>query len=592
LLRLAHWSRPAAARFNAAGGLPFAAVMAKSAPNFPENATRAMNGRQFIYHMQGLTKTYPGNRKVLENIHLSFYPDAKIGVLGVNGSGKSTLLRIMAGIDKEFVGEGWVAQGARVGYLEQEPQLDPKLSVRDNVMQGVAAKKALLDRYNEIAANYTEETAEEMAKLQDEIDSKNLWELDSQVDLAMDALRCPPDDADVMKLSGGERRRVALCRLLLDQPDLLLLDEPTNHLDAESVHWLEGHLRDYPGAILIVTHDRYFLDNVTGWILELDRGRGIPYQGNYSAWLVQKQKRLEQEGREEAAHQRTLAREQEWISASPKARQAKSKARYERYEELLKKASEKQTQTAQIIIPVAERLGQNVVDFDRLRKGYGNNLLIDDLTFKLPAGGIVGVIGPNGAGKTTLFRMITGQEKPDSGTIKIGESVQLGYVDQSRDALDGSKNVWEEISNGQDIILLGKKEVNSRGYVSAFNFKGGDQQKKVGSLSGGERNRVHLAKMLKTGANLLLLDEPTNDLDVDTLRALEEALEDFAGCAVIISHDRWFLDRIATHILAFEGDSHVEWFEGNFQDYEKDKMRRLGEDSIMPKRIKYKKFSR
>jgi ATP-binding cassette ChvD family protein len=551
-----------------------------------------MNGRQFIYHMEGLTKTYPGNRKVLENIHLSFYPDAKIGVLGVNGSGKSTLLRIMAGIDKEFVGEGWVAQGARVGYLEQEPQLDAKLSVRDNVMQGVAAKKALLDRYNEIAANYTDETADEMAKLQDEIDSKNLWELDSQVDLAMDALRCPPDDADVTKLSGGERRRVALCRLLLDQPDLLLLDEPTNHLDAESVHWLEGHLRDYPGAILIVTHDRYFLDNVTGWILELDRGKGIPYEGNYSAWLVQKQKRLEQEGREEAAHQRTLTREQEWIRASPKARQAKSKARYERYDELLKKASEKQTQTAQIVIPVAERLGQNVVDFDKLRKGYGNNLLIDDLTFKLPAGGIVGVIGPNGAGKTTLFRMITAQEKPDSGTIKVGESVQLGYVDQSRDALDGSKNVWEEISNSQDIILLGKKEVNSRGYVSAFNFKGGDQQKKVGSLSGGERNRVHLAKMLKTGANLLLLDEPTNDLDVDTLRALEEALEDFAGCAVIISHDRWFLDRIATHILAFEGDSHVEWFEGNFQDYEKDKMRRLGEDSIMPKRIKYKKFSR
>jgi ATP-binding cassette ChvD family protein len=551
-----------------------------------------MNGRQFIYHMQGLTKTYPGNRKVLENIHLSFYPDAKIGVLGVNGSGKSTLLRIMAGIDKEFVGEGWVAEGARVGYLEQEPHLDPALSVRENVMQGVAAKKALLDRYNEIAANYTDETAEEMAKLQDEIDSKNLWELDSQVDLAMDALRCPPDDADVTKLSGGERRRVALCRLLLNQPELLLLDEPTNHLDAESVNWLEGHLRNYPGAILIVTHDRYFLDNVTGWILELDRGKGIPYQGNYSAWLVQKQKRLEQEGREEAAHQRTLQREQEWIQASPKARQAKSKARYERYDELLKKAGEKQTQTAQIVIPVAERLGQNVVDFDHLRKGYGNNLLIDDLTFKLPAGGIVGVIGPNGAGKTTLFRMITGQEKPDSGTIKVGESVQLGYVDQSRDALDGSKNVWEEISNSQDIILLGKKEVNSRGYVSAFNFKGGDQQKKVGSLSGGERNRVHLAKMLKTGANLLLLDEPTNDLDVDTLRALEEALEDFAGCAVIISHDRWFLDRIATHILAFEGDSHVEWFEGNFQDYEKDKMRRLGTDSVIPHRIKYKKFSR
>jgi ATP-binding cassette ChvD family protein len=551
-----------------------------------------MNGRQFVYHMEGLTKTYPGNRKVLENIHLSFYPDAKIGVLGVNGSGKSTLLRIMAGIDKEYVGEGWVAEGARVGYLEQEPQLDPKLTVRENVMQGVAKKKALLDRYNEIAANYTDETAEEMAKLQDEIDSKNLWELDSQVDLAMEALRCPPDDADVEKLSGGERRRVALCRLLLDQPELLLLDEPTNHLDAESVNWLEGHLRAYPGAILIVTHDRYFLDNVTGWILELDRGRGIPYQGNYSAWLVGKQKRLEQEGREDAAHQRTLQREQEWITASPKARQAKSKARYERYEDLLKKASEKQTQTAQIVIPVAERLGQNVVDFDHLRKGYGNNLLIDDLTFKLPAGGIVGVIGPNGAGKTTLFRMITEQEKPDSGTIKVGESVQLGYVDQSRDSLDGKKNVWEEISNSQDIILLGKKEVNSRGYVSAFNFKGGDQQKKVGSLSGGERNRVHLAKMLKTGANLLLLDEPTNDLDVDTLRALEEALEDFAGCAVIISHDRWFLDRIATHILAFEGESHVEWFEGNFQDYEKDKMRRLGEDSVMPKRIKYKKFSR
>ena len=551
-----------------------------------------MNGRQFVYHMEGLTKTYPGNRKVLENIHLSFYPDAKIGVLGVNGSGKSTLLRIMAGIDKEFIGEGWVAEGARVGYLEQEPQLDPALSVRENVMLGVAKKKALLDRYNEIAANYTDETAEEMAKLQDEIDSKNLWELDSQVDLAMEALRCPPDDADVEKLSGGERRRVALCRLLLDQPELLLLDEPTNHLDAELVNWLEGHLRAYPGAILIVTHDRYFLDNVTGWILELDRGRGIPYQGNYSAWLVGKQKRLEQEGREDAAHQRTLQREQEWIRASPKARQAKSKARYERYEDLLKQASEKQTQTAQIIIPVAERLGQNVVDFDKLRKGYGNNLLIDDLTFKLPAGGIVGVIGPNGAGKTTLFRMITGQEKPDAGSIKVGESVQLGYVDQSRDALDGKKNVWEEISNSQDIILLGKKEVNSRGYVSAFNFKGGDQQKKVGSLSGGERNRVHLAKMLKTGANLLLLDEPTNDLDVDTLRALEEALEDFAGCAVIISHDRWFLDRIATHILAFEGDSHVEWFEGNFQDYEKDKMRRLGEDSVMPKRIKYKKFSR
>ncbi len=548
--------------------------------------------RQFIYHMQGLTKTYPGNRKVLENIHLSFYPDAKIGVLGVNGSGKSTLLRIMAGIDTDYVGEGWVAEGARVGYLQQEPQLDETKTVRENVMEGVAPKKALVDRYNEIAANYSDETADEMSKLQDEIDSKNLWDLDSQVDLAMDALRCPPDDADVTKLSGGERRRVALCRLLLEQPDLLLLDEPTNHLDAESVAWLEGHLRNYPGAILIVTHDRYFLDNVTGWILELDRGRGIPYEGNYSAWLVQKQKRLAQEGREEESRQRTLQREQEWVAASPKARQAKSKARYQRYEDLLKQASEKQTTTAQIVIPVSERLGQNVVEFTDLKKGFGDNLLIDGLTFKLPPGGIVGVIGPNGAGKTTLFRMITGEDKPDEGTIKIGESVHLGYVNQSRDALDGSKNVWEEISGGLDQLMLGKKEVNSRGYVSAFNFKGGDQQKKVGNLSGGERNRVHLAKMLKSGANLLLLDEPTNDLDVDTLRALEEALEDFAGCAVIISHDRWFLDRIATHMLAFEGDSHVEWFEGNFQDYEEDKKRRLGIDSTIPHRIKYKKFSR
>jgi len=551
-----------------------------------------MNGRQFIYHMQGLSKTYPPAKKVLDNIHLSFYPDAKIGVLGVNGSGKSTLLRIMAGIDTDFAGEAWVAEGARVGYLEQEPHLDPNKTVRENVMLGVTAKKALLDRYNELASNYSDETADEMARLQDEIDSKNLWDLDSRVDQAMDALRCPPDDSDVTTLSGGERRRVALCRLLLDQPDLLLLDEPTNHLDAESVNWLEGHLRNYPGAILIVTHDRYFLDNVTGWILELDHGRGIPYQGNYTSWLSQKQKRMQQEAREDEARQRTLSREQEWIASSPKARQAKSKARYQRYEELLKIANAKQNVVAQITIPVVERLGQNVVDFDHLTKGFGENLLIDDLTFKLPPGGIVGVIGPNGAGKTTLFRMITGQEKADNGTIKIGESVRLGYVDQSRDSLDGKKTVWEEISEGNDMIVLGKKEVNSRAYCASFNFKGADQQKKVGTLSGGERNRVHLAKMLRSGANLLLLDEPTNDLDVDTLRALEEALEDFAGCAVIISHDRWFLDRIATHILAFEDDSHVEWFEGNFQDYEADKMRRLGTDSVIPHRLKYKKFSR
>jgi ATP-binding cassette ChvD family protein len=547
---------------------------------------------QFIYHMHGLSKTYPGNRKVLEDINLSFYPDAKIGVLGINGSGKSTLLRIMAGLDQDFTGEAWVQEGARVGYLSQEPQLDPDKSVRENVMEGVAAQKAVLDRYNELAANYSDESADEMTRLQDEIEAKGLWDLDSKVDQAMDALRCPPDDADVQALSGGERRRVALCRLLLNEPELLLLDEPTNHLDAESVSWLEGHLRKYPGAILIVTHDRYFLDNVTGWILELDRGRGIPYQGNYSAWLGQKQKRLEQEGREEAAHQRTIARESEWIAASPRARQAKSKARYQRYEELLAKAADRSPQTAQIVIPVAERLGQNVVDFQGLTKGFGDNLLIEDLSFKLPPGGIVGVIGPNGAGKTTLFRMITGQEKADKGTIKIGESVKLGYVDQSRDTLNAKASVWEEISGGLDQLQLGRREVNSRAYCAAFNFKGADQQKKVGQLSGGERNRVHLAKMLKSGANVLLLDEPTNDLDVDTLRALEEALEEFAGCAVIISHDRWFLDRIATHILSFEDDSHVEWFEGNFQDYEADKKRRLGIDSIIPHRIKYKKFSR
>jgi ATP-binding cassette ChvD family protein len=548
--------------------------------------------RQFVYHMQGLTKTYPGNRKVLENINLSFYPDAKIGVLGPNGSGKSTLLRIMAGLDKEFVGEAWAAEGARVGFLSQEPQLDASKSVRENVMEGVAPQRAVLERYNELAMNYSDETAEEMTRLQDEIEAKGLWDLDSKIDQAMDALRCPPDDAEIDKLSGGERRRVALCRLLLEAPDLLLLDEPTNHLDAETVAWLESHLESYPGAILIVTHDRYFLDNVTGWILELDRGRGIPYQGNYSAWLEQKRKRLEQEGREEEARQRTLAREQEWIAASPRARQAKSKARYRAYEELVAKSADKGPQTAQIVIPIAERLGANVIDADRLTKGYGDNLLIENLDFKLPPGGIVGVIGPNGAGKTTLFRMITGQEKPDAGKIRIGETVKLGYVDQSRDTLEGKNSVWEEISGGKDVLQLGKREVNSRAYCSAFNFRGADQQKKVGQLSGGERNRVHLAKMLKSGANVLLLDEPTNDLDVDTLRALEEALEDFAGCAVIISHDRWFLDRIATHMLAFEGESHVEWFEGNFQDYEEDKKRRLGIDSTIPHRIKYKKFGR
>jgi ATP-binding cassette ChvD family protein len=548
--------------------------------------------RQFVYHMQGLSKTYPGNRKVLENIHLSFYPDAKIGVLGPNGSGKSTLLRIMGGLDKEFSGEAWAAEGARVGYLPQEPQLDASKSVRENVMEGVAPQRAVLARYNELAMNYSDETADEMTRLQDEIEAKGLWDLDSKIDQAMDALRCPPDDAEIEKLSGGEKRRVALCRLLLEAPDLLLLDEPTNHLDAETVAWLESHLESYPGAILIVTHDRYFLDNVTGWILELDRGRGIPYQGNYSAWLEQKEKRLEQEGREEEARQRTMAREREWISASPRARQAKSKARYRAYEELVAKSADKGPQTAQIVIPIAERLGTNVIDAEGLTKGYGDNLLIENLDFKLPPGGIVGVIGPNGAGKTTLFRMITGQEKPDAGEIRIGESVTLGYVDQSRDTLEAKNSVWEEISGGKDVLELGKREVNSRAYCSAFNFRGADQQKKVGQLSGGERNRVHLAKMLKSGANVLLLDEPTNDLDVDTLRALEEALEDFAGCAVIISHDRWFLDRIATHMLAFEGESHVEWFEGNFADYEEDKKRRLGIDSTIPHRIKYKKFGR
>jgi ATP-binding cassette ChvD family protein len=548
--------------------------------------------RQFIYHMSGLTKAYPGAKPILNNVHLQFYPDAKIGVLGVNGAGKSTLLKIMAGMDKEWTGEAWVADGARVGYLPQEPKLDETISVRDNVLLGVAPQRAILAKYNDLAMNYSEETADEMMKLQDEIEAKGLWDLDSKVDQAMDALRCPPDDWQVDKLSGGERRRVALCKLLLEAPELLLLDEPTNHLDAETTGWLENHLRNYPGAILIVTHDRYFLDNVTNWILELDRGQGIPYEGNYSAWSVQKQKRLAQEGREDVARQKTLEREQEWVGASPKARQAKSKARIQRYDELVKRASEKGPDTAQIVIPIAERLGNNVIDFEGLSKGFQDKLLIEGLSFKLPPGGIVGVIGPNGAGKTTLFRMITGQEKPDAGTVTIGESVKMGYVDQSRDSLDAKATVWEEISGGNDILYLGKREVNSRAYCGMFNFKGGDQQKKVGMLSGGERNRVHLAKMLKSGSNVLLLDEPTNDLDVDTLRALEEALEEYAGCAVIISHDRWFLDRIATHILAFEGDSHVEWFEGNFQDYEEDKKRRLGLDAVNPKRVTYKKFMR
>lgn len=547
--------------------------------------------RHFIYHMAGLNKAY-GNKKVLENIHLSFYPEAKIGILGPNGAGKSTVLRIMAGLDTEYTGEAWVAEGARVGYLAQEPQLDPQKTVLENVMEGVAAKKAILDRYNELMMNYSDETADEGAKLQDVIDSQNLWDLDSQVEMAMEALRCPPGDAEVTNLSGGEKRRVALCKLLLSQPELLLLDEPTNHLDAETIAWLEKHLREYPGAVLMVTHDRYFLDNVTGWILELDRGRGIPYEGNYSAYLQSKAKRMAQEGREEAARQKAISREQEWISSSPKARQAKSKARIRAYDELVEAAADRRPGDAQIVIPVGERLGQVVIEAENISKGYDDQLLIEGLSFKLPPGGIVGVIGPNGAGKTTLFRMITGQEQPDDGSIRIGDSVQLAYVDQSRDALDANKTVWEEISGGNDIIKLGKHEVNSRAYCSTFNFKGGDQQQKVGTLSGGQRNRVHLAKMLKSGGNVVLLDEPTNDLDTETLAALEDALENFAGCAVIISHDRMFLDRLATHILAFEGDSHVEWFEGNFEDYEKDKIRRLGPDSVNPKRVTYKRLTR
>ncbi|KGE00827.1 energy-dependent translational throttle protein EttA [Rhizobium sp. YS-1r] len=547
--------------------------------------------RQFIYHMAGLNKAY-GNKKVLENIHLSFYPDAKIGILGPNGAGKSTVLKIMAGLDTEYTGEAWLADGATLGYLAQEPQLDESLNVLGNVMEGVADKKAILDRYNELMMNYSDETAEEGAKLQDIIDSQNLWDLESQVEMAMEALRCPPGDATIDNLSGGEKRRVALCQLLLRQPDLLLLDEPTNHLDAETIAWLEKHLREYPGAILMVTPDRYFLDNVTGWILELDRGRGIPYEGNYSAYLQAKAKRMSQEEREEGARQKALAREQEWIASSPKARQAKSKARIRAYDELVKAAEDRRPGEAQIIIPVGERLGQVVIEAENISKSYGDRVLFENLSFKLPPGGIVGVIGPNGAGKTTLFRLITGQEKPDSGDIRVGDTVHLGYVDQSRDSLDGKKTVWEEISGGNDIIKLGKHEMNSRAYCGAFNFKGGDQQQKVGTLSGGQRNRVHLAKMLKAGGNVLLLDEPTNDLDTETLSALEDALESFAGCAVIISHDRMFLDRLATHILAFEGDSHVEWFEGNFEDYEADKIRRLGADAVNPKRVTYKRLTR
>ena len=551
-----------------------------------------MASYQYVYVMDQLSKTYPGGKQVLKDIRLSFFPGAKIGVVGVNGSGKSTLLKIMAGLDSEYSGEAWAAEGAKVGYLEQEPQLNPSKDVLGNVMEGVAEKLEKVERYNELAMNYSDETADEMASLQDELDSQNLWDLDSQVEQAMDALRCPPSDASVDNLSGGEKRRVALCKLLLSKPDMLLLDEPTNHLDAETVAWLQHYLSDYAGTVVLVTHDRYFLDQVTGWILELDRGSGFPYEGNYSSWLEQKHKRLEQEAREDASRQRTLSRELEWIQASPKARHAKSKARISAYEDLVNQKEREEVGRAQISIPAGPRLGGVVIEADNLTKGFDEKLLIDNLSFQLPPGGIVGVIGPNGAGKTTLFKMLTGDENPDDGNLKVGETVVMGYVDQSRDNLDDGKTVWEEISDGNDIIELGNGEVNSRAYVGAFNFRGGDQQKKVGLLSGGERNRVHLAKMLRSGANLLLLDEPTNDLDVETLRALEEGLEDFPGCAVIISHDRWFLDRLATHILAFEGDSHVEWFEGSYSDYEVDRKARLGTDAEVPKRIKYKQFSR
>jgi ATP-binding cassette ChvD family protein len=551
-----------------------------------------MAAYQYVYHMQGVSKTYPGGKKCFENIHLNFLPGVKIGVVGVNGSGKSTLLKIMAGMDKDFQGEAWKAEGANVGYLPQEPKLDETLDVRGNVMLGVADKKAILDRYNELAMNYSDETADEMADLQDKIDAANLWDLDSQIDVSMEALRCPPDDAAVSSLSGGEARRVALCKLLLEQPDMLLLDEPTNHLDAETIAWLQKHLIEYKGTILCVTHDRYFLDDITSWILELDRGRGVPYEGNYSSWLEQKAKRLSQEAREDKSKQKTLERELEWMRQGAKARQAKSKARISAYNDLAGQSERDKVGRAQIVIPNGPRLGSKVIEVENLKKALGDKLLVEDLSFSLPPGGIVGVIGPNGAGKSTLFKMLTGQEQPDAGEVSYGDTVKLSYVDQSRDDLSADDNVWEAISGGAEIIALGDAEVNSRAYCSSFNFKGGDQQKKVGLLSGGERNRVHMARLLKDGGNVLLLDEPTNDLDVETLRALEDALVDFAGCAVVISHDRFFLDRICTHILAFEGEAHVEWFEGNFEDYEKDKKRRLGADALEPKRIKHKKFAR
>jgi len=551
-----------------------------------------MAAYQYVYHMQGVSKTYPGGKKCFENIHLSFLPGVKIGVVGVNGAGKSTLMKIMAGLDKDFTGEAWAAEGAKVGYLPQEPKLDESLSVRENVMLGVAEKKAILDRYNELAMNYSDETAEEMAKLQDDIDAQNLWDLDSQVDVSMEALRCPPDDANIADLSGGEKRRVALCKLLLEAPDMLLLDEPTNHLDAETIAWLQQHLIDYKGTILCVTHDRYFLDDITSWILELDRGKGIPYEGNYSAWLEQKSKRLEQEAREDKSKQKTLERELEWMRQGQKARQAKSKARIAAYNELAGQSEREKVGRAQIVIPNGPRLGSKVIEVEGLAKHFGDKQLIEGLEFSLPPGGIVGVIGPNGAGKSTLFKMLTGQEQPDAGSVSYGDTVKLSYVDQSRDDLNDKDTVWEAISGGAEIIELGDAQVNSRAYCSSFNFKGGDQQKPLNLLSGGERNRVHMARLLKEGGNVLLLDEPTNDLDVETLRALEDALVDFAGCAVVISHDRFFLDRICTHILAFEGDAHVEWFEGNFEDYEEDKKRRLGPDALEPKRLKHKKFTR